>query len=54
MTKYEMVYVDTLNLLGTVLEEPAEIQASINLEHALADPAFAEELRRRGQLASSS
>lgn len=47
MTKAEAVYAETLNLLGSDPIDDADLQALIDAEHAAADPAFMEELKRR-------
>lgn len=47
MTKSELVYGDTLNLLGTVLFDNKDIQDMIDREHAAASPSFKRELAKR-------
>jgi hypothetical protein len=40
MTKAQETYCTTLNLLGSDLEVPPEIQSMVDREHAAADPEF--------------
>lgn len=49
MTKLEEAYIDTLNLLGSDVREPL-MQEIVDHEHALADPVFEAELKRRVNL----
>lgn len=46
MTKKQLVYIDTLNLLGSDLRDPL-LQEIVDHEHALADPRFAREMAKR-------
>ena len=46
MTHDQEVYAATLNLLGTGVCEP-DLQAALDQEHVLADPAFKEVLAQR-------
>jgi len=47
MTGPQVVYAETLNLLGTGVIDDSELQKTIDQEHAAADPKFARTLAKR-------